>query len=93
VSEAARSRLTHIWIFLSVVTLISWRVAALHSPGARAADAIGAVAIAGIACVKCGLVLWRFMEVGRAPAWLRRTCLTWLAVFFAAVLSLYFMPP
>jgi Prokaryotic Cytochrome C oxidase subunit IV len=88
-----RNRLTYVWIALSVITVISWRFAAMHAAGEVELNAIGATAIALIACVKCALVLWQFMEVHGAPAWLRRTCFAWLVMFFAAVLGLYFYPP
>jgi hypothetical protein len=35
-------------------------------------------------------VIWNFMEVSRAPRWLRVTCDSWLALTFGMIVSFYF---
>jgi hypothetical protein len=43
-----------------------------------------------IAAVKAQLVIWHFMEVRRAPVWLKATTSGWVVGIFALLLGFYF---
>ncbi len=43
-----------------------------------------------IAAVKAYLVIWHFMEVRRAPVWLKVTTGGWVLALFALLLGFYF---
>ena len=43
-----------------------------------------------IAAVKAFLVMWHFMEVRRAPVWLKATTSGWVLALFALLLTFYF---
>lgn len=89
-----RNKLTLVWVLLSGSTVLSWwfgttpNVNAV-SAGAVQITAVSAVAICLIALLKCGMVLWHFMEVQGAPTWLRLVCTAWLYAFFGTALGLY----
>lgn len=71
----ARPRaLTSAWIALIAITAASvWT--AEYAPWRLVAVA----AIMGIAAVKGGVILWRFMDVGAAPAGIRGYMASWTA--------------
>jgi hypothetical protein len=48
------------------------------------------VVVLVIAAVKTQLVIWHFMEVRRAPVWLRVTTMSWLIALFGLLLGFYF---
>ncbi|HBZ70945.1 MAG TPA: hypothetical protein DEP35_14930 [Deltaproteobacteria bacterium] len=85
-----RSRLTWVWALLSAITIIAWWLGARSGTSSREVHAITAVVLVLIACVKSRLVIRNFMEVSRAPTWLRVTCDSWLALTFGMIVSLYF---
>jgi caa(3)-type oxidase subunit IV len=80
-----RSPLTYVWLLLSIITVISWWLGTRTS-----VSAVSVVVVVLIACVKSRLVIWNFMEVSRAPTWLRVTCDSWLALTFGMIVSFYF---
>lgn len=79
-------RLFLIWLLLSTITVTYLgidRAADDHNGAARTAVTVGAV---GLALIKVRIIMREFMEVRKAPVWLRR--LTDLAVGLMA-LSLF----
>lgn len=89
-SELFRNRLTAVWFFLAATTLFSWWFSAQHGAGAHDVGGNVAIAVLLAALIKGGLVMWYFMEVRDAPAWLRWMCVGWLVLFFGATLALAF---
>jgi len=85
-----RSTLTYVWLLLSGITVIVWWWATRRSTSSLEVSAISTVVVLLIACVKSRLVIRNFMEVSRAPTWLRVTCDSWLALTFGIIVSFYF---
>ncbi|GBE68085.1 hypothetical protein MFM001_45470 [Mycobacterium sp. MFM001] len=84
-----RNPLTYVWALLTAVTVASW----LTARGGGAAHHLNAtvtVVVLLIAAFKTQLVIWHFMEVRRAPAWLKMTTNGWLVALFGLLLGFYF---
>ena len=84
-----RSRLTIVWAVLVAVTLASW-LTARDGGSAHQLNVAVTVVVLAIAAAKAFLVIWHFMEVRDAPAWLRATMTGWLTGLFALLLGFYF---
>lgn len=82
------NRLTHVWAFLTVITIASWWLG--RSGGAafqiNAAITLGVLLIASI---KAQLVIQYFMEVRSAPRWLKRTAYGWNLGLLLLLLGIY----
>jgi hypothetical protein len=89
VTSYIRNPLTIVWALLTAVTVVSW-LTTRDGGAAHLVNATVTVVVLGIAAVKTQLVIWHFMEVRRAPAWLRATTGGWLVVLFTLLLSAYF---
>lgn len=85
-----RSNLTAVWLFLTLVTFLSWWIGA-GGEGRESVDIRLTAAVIAIAIVKSRLVFHHFMEVRHGPSWLRWSCDGWLASFGVIVLALYAM--
>jgi len=48
-------------------------------------------AVLFIAMLKARVILREFMEVGFAPAWVRRTTDAWVVLFFASLFVVHFV--
>lgn len=84
-----RSPLTIVWAILTTVTLVS----SLVSRDGGAAHQINATVtfvVLLIAAVKAYLVIQHFMEVRRAPLWLKATTGGWVLGLFTLLLGCYF---
>ncbi|BBY64294.1 prokaryotic cytochrome C oxidase subunit IV family protein [Mycolicibacterium helvum] len=77
------------WAVLTAVTVASW-LTARDGGAAHLVNATVTVVVLVIAAVKTQIVIWHFMEVRRAPAWLRATTSGWLVVLFGLLLGMYF---
>ena len=87
-----RSTLTYVWLLLSALTIFIWWLGTRSGTGSREINALSAgVVVFLFACVKARLVIQKFMEVSRAPTWLRVTCDSWLALTFGMIVSFYFL--
>jgi Prokaryotic Cytochrome C oxidase subunit IV len=84
-----RNPLTIVWALLTAVTVVSW-LTARDGGAAHLVNATVTVVVLVIAAVKTQMVIWHFMEVRRAPTWLRATTSGWLVVLFGLLLGLYF---
>ena len=85
-SAVTGARVTWRWALLSVLTVVSWGLAATsrYTP-----DTALTIVVLAIAAVKTRFVIRQFMDVRAAPHWLRRATDAWLAVLMAAIVGLY----
>ena len=84
-----RSPLTIVWALLTAVTVVSW-LTARDGGAAHHVNATVTVVVLLIAALKAQLVIWHFMEVRHAPAWLKATTSGWVLALFALLLGFYF---
>jgi Prokaryotic Cytochrome C oxidase subunit IV len=84
-----RNPLTIVWALLTAVTIVSWLVSR-DGGAAHQLNATVTTVVLLIAAVKAQLVIWHFMEVRRAPVWLKAVTGGWVIAVFAAMLGVYF---
>jgi hypothetical protein len=84
-----RNRLTIVWALLTTVTVVSWLVAR-DGGASHQLNATVTTVVLLIAAMKTYLVIQEFMEVRRAPKWLKATTSGWLLALFALLLGIYF---
>ncbi|WP_396932263.1 cytochrome C oxidase subunit IV family protein [Mycolicibacterium sp.] len=84
-----RNPLTIVWALLTAVTVVSWLVSRDGGAAHQLNSAVTTVVLL-IAAVKAQLVIWHFMEVRRAPLWLKAVTSGWVVVVIAAMLGMYF---
>ena len=84
-----RNPLTIVWALLTTVTIASSLIA-LDGGAAHQINTTVTTAVLLIAAVKAYLVIRHFMEVRRAPVWLKATTTGWVLGLFAMLLSFYF---
>ena len=84
-----RNPLTIVWALLTTITVVSSLIA-LDGGAAHQINTTVTTAVLLIAAVKTQLVIWHFMEVRRAPVWLKATTSGWVVGLFALLLSFYF---
>ena len=84
-----RNPLTIVWSLLTAVTVVSWLVSR-DGGAAHQLNATVTTVVLLIAGVKAHLVIWHFMEVRRAPLWLKAVTGGWVIVVVAAMLGVYF---
>lgn len=88
-SSYLHNRQTYVWAFLAFITIVSWWV----SQGAGAEYQVKPLVTVGvllIAALKSQLVVRNFMEVSRAPVWLKRTIDAWLLLLLVLLFGFYF---
>jgi hypothetical protein len=84
-----RNPLTVVWALLTTVTIVSSLIA-LDGGASHQINATVTTVVLLIAAVKAFLVIWHFMEVRRAPIWLKLTASGWVLALFALLLGFYF---
>jgi cytochrome c oxidase subunit 4 len=84
-----RNPLTIVWALLTTVTIVSSLIA-LDGGAAHQINTTVTTAVLLIAAVKAHLVIRHFMEVRRAPVWLKATTSGWVVGLFTLLLSFYF---
>jgi Prokaryotic Cytochrome C oxidase subunit IV len=84
-----RSPLTIVWALLTTITIVSSLIA-LDGGAAHQINTTVTTVVLLIAAVKTQLVIWHFMEVRRAPVWLKATTSGWVVGLFTLLLSFYF---
>jgi hypothetical protein len=91
VAPAARSTrtTTYVWLILSAITVISWRLAPGHPGGDAVASVPITVAVVLLGFVKGRMIIRYFMEVRTAPRWLKVTTDAWLVVLWMTILVIY----
>jgi hypothetical protein len=85
-----RSPLTIVWALLTMITIVSSLIA-LDGGAAHQINTTVTTVVLLIAAVKTQLVIWHFMEVRRAPVWLKATTSGWVVGLFTLLLSFYFV--
>jgi hypothetical protein len=85
-----RNPLTIVWALLTTITVVSSLIA-LDGGAAHQINTTVTTAVLLIAAVKTQLVIWHFMEVRRAPVWLKATTSGWVVGLFTLLLSFYFV--
>ena len=85
-----RNPLTIVWALLTTVTIVSSLIA-LGGGAAHQINTTVTTAVLLIAAVKAQLVISHFMEVRRAPIWLKATTSGWVLGLFTLLLSFYFV--
>lgn len=84
-----RNRLMIVWALLTAVTVVSWLVSRDGGAAHQINSTVTTVVLL-IAAVKAQLVIWHFMEVRRAPLWLRTVTSGWVIGLFGSMLGVYF---
>jgi Prokaryotic Cytochrome C oxidase subunit IV len=84
-----RNPLTIVWALLTTITIVSSLIA-LDGGAAHQINTTVTTVVLLIAAVKTQLVIWHFMEVRRAPVWLKATTSGWVLGLFALLLGFYF---
>jgi hypothetical protein len=84
-----RNPLTIVWALLTTVTIVSSLIA-LDGGAAHRINTTVTTVVLLIAALKAFLVIWHFMEVRRAPVWLKATTSGWVLALFALLLGFYF---
>ena len=84
-----RSPLTIVWALLTTITIVSSLIA-LDGGAAHQINTTVTTVVLLIAATKTQLVIWHFMEVRRAPVWLKATTSGWVLGLFALLLGFYF---
>ena len=87
---ATRTHLTAILMLLISVTLFSWYVGTGGGAHPMAPNLTISAVVLFIALLKVRLIMSEFMDVGTAPAWVRRASNAWLMLFFAALFVVHF---
>lgn len=72
-----------VWAFLTAVTIVSWLVSR-DGGAAHQVNMTVTTVVLLIAAVKAQLVIWHFMEVRRAPLWLKATTSGWVIALFGS---------
>ena len=86
-----RSPVTYLWLFLSILTVISWWFGAGNSPNSHQASALITFVVLLIALIKTRFVIRNYMEVRFAPSWLKVTCDAWLVYLFGMISIFYWL--
>jgi hypothetical protein len=89
VTSLIRNPLTIVWALLTSVTIASSLIV-LDGGAAHQINSTVTTVVLLIAAVKAFLVIWHFMEVRRAPLWLKATTTGWVLALFALLLGFYF---
>jgi hypothetical protein len=81
--------MTIAWIVLCTITVGTWWLSPAHSGLAAVASTSITVAVILLGFIKGRLIIRYFMEVRKAPRWLRLATDGWLFVLWTAVLVIY----
>jgi Prokaryotic Cytochrome C oxidase subunit IV len=82
---ATPKRLAIVLLLIVSATVLSWYLGTGGGGHPMQANLAISAAVIFIALFKVRVIMREFMEVGMAPAWVRRTSDAWLALFFAAL--------
>ena len=84
-----RNPLTIVWALLTAVTIASSLIA-LDGGAAHQINTTVTTIVLLIAALKAYLVIQHFMEVRRAPGWLKAVTSGWVVGLFTLLLGFYF---
>ena len=88
---ATRSRLAFVLVLLVFVTILSWYPATGGGGHPMTPNLAISATVLFIAMLKARVILREFMEVGFAPAWVRRTTDAWVVLFFGSLFVVHFV--
>lgn len=88
---ATQARLAFVLALLVFVTVLSWLLGTGGGGHPMTTNLAISAAVLFIALLKARVILREFMEVGLAPAWVRRSSDAWLAMLFAALFVVHAM--
>jgi hypothetical protein len=93
VKATIQSKVTLVWLVLTVLTALSWYLAEDYA--VVHADALRGVTVAlfVVAFFKVRLVVMHFMEIATAPLALRAVFETWCVLVCAVLVALYLGTP
>ena len=83
------NRLSLTWVFLSAITILSWRLGAAHAGHPFQHDRMITAAVIGLALVKVRFIMREFMDVRTAPNSIKWISDAWLVAVFAALMTAY----
>jgi caa(3)-type oxidase subunit IV len=89
VTSLIRNPLTIVWAFLTTVTVASSLIS-VEGGAAHQINTTVTTVVLLVAAVKAYLVIQYFMEVRRAPRWLKVTTSGWVLGLFTLLLGFYF---
>jgi len=89
VTSLIRNPLTIVWAFLTTVTVASSLIS-VEGGAAHQINTTVTTVVLLVAAVKAYLVIQHFMEVRRAPRWLKVTTSGWVLGLFTLLLGFYF---
>jgi len=89
VTSLIRNPLTIVWAFLTAVTVASSLIS-VEGGAAHQINTTVTTVVLLVAAVKAYLVIQHFMEVRRAPFWLKVTTTGWVLGLFTLLLGFYF---
>lgn len=79
----------YVWIALAAITVLAWRLTPGHTGEAASLDHGLVAVIVVLGLIKCRLIIRYFMEVRRAPRWLRVGTDVWLVLLWGGLLGIY----
>jgi hypothetical protein len=82
-------RITHVWVALSVITVVTWLLGHAETGFGQDATTTVALVILAIAFAKVYLIIRHFMEVRTAPVWLKVFTDVWIVVLGGSIVALY----
>jgi Prokaryotic Cytochrome C oxidase subunit IV len=82
---ATPKRLAIVLLLIASATVLSWYLGTGGGGHPMKANLAISAAVIFIALFKVRVIMREFMEVGLAPAWVRRTSDAWLVLIFAAL--------
>lgn len=82
-ARALTVKIMRVWAALVLATVGSW------TESLRAASP---AAVVGLAALKVALIVFCYMEVGRAPRWLKLVCGAWIGIVFGIVAACHLLP-
>lgn len=82
--------ITRAWIVLCAITVLAWWLAPGHSDAdLETASTPITFAVVCLGSIKSRLIIRYFMEVHRAPQWLRLSTDVWVASIWLTMLAIY----
>lgn len=86
-----RFRLTIVLALMIAVTVLSWFLGTGGGGHPMVKSLTISAAVIFIALFKVRVIMREFMEVGLAPAWVRRLSDAWIVLFFGALFVVHFV--
>lgn len=85
-ARALTVKIMRVWAALVLATVGSW------TESLRAASPAIVAAVVGLAALKVALIVFCYMEVGRAPRWLKLVCGAWIGIVFGIIAACHLLP-